>query len=190
MATEASIVKKYEIADRDERVSIMLANFSSFETQLDIEMEGIEYTVKEDHSHRRCYSIEELGCRVQTSSSNYSPTEAKAIENMEIERALQNHDFENPIFNHIVGVDEIRRDIYAIEIMRMDFSIFKKQLLILKPLDRKMLMRLYSDGADYSTIAEEEAIDQDSVRTRVYRARTRVKNNMFLFWDNHSRRGL
>lgn len=189
MATGASIVKRYEIGDREDRISLMLSNFSSFDTLLDIEMEGIEYRIKEERAYLKRSSIEELGVRVQTSSCG-SITEARAYDNMEIEAAIEAHDFNNPVFRNVVGMDEIRQDIYALEIMRMDFSVLKKQVTVLKPVDRKMLMRIYNDGADYQTVAEEEVIDYDSVKTRVKRARARVRDNMNIFWDAHQRRGL
>lgn len=189
MATEASILKRYEIADREDRICLMLANFSCFDTMIDIELEGIEYRIKEESAFKRSSCVEELGVRVQTSSHG-SPTEARAITNMEIEAAIQSHNFDSILFQNVTGLDEIRRDIYALEIMRMDFSVLKKQVMILKPQDRKMIMRIYNDGADYQTVADEEFIDYDSVKTRVKRARARLKDNMISFWDTHQRRGI
>ena len=42
MATGANIIKKYEIADYEGRVDIMLDNFDNFNAQLDLVYEGIK----------------------------------------------------------------------------------------------------------------------------------------------------
>ena len=55
MAAEASIVKQYEDADFSKRVDIMLDNFASFTTQIEISFDAIKYRIKEDRAFADAY---------------------------------------------------------------------------------------------------------------------------------------
>lgn len=189
MATGASLVKQYEIADREKRVCLLLENYASFDVRLEIERAILEDRIKEEYLYKRFSGAEELGVRVQTSSHG-SPTEVKAIIGMEIEAALKAHDFDSILFKNISGMDEIRRDVYTLELMQMDFSVFQKQVKVLKPIDRKVLERVYMDGMDLESVAKEEYIDYASVRQRVRRARAHIKSNMYIYWDSRNRRAV
>lgn len=189
MATGASVVKRYELANREERVELLIENYGCFDDILDIELMTIENRIKEEYMYRRFTGTEELGVRVQTSSHG-SPTEAKAIVSMEIEAALESHDFTNIIFKDIAGMDEIRRDLYTLELMKMDFLVLKKQVRVLKAPERNAVERFYGDGVDLRTLAEEQVIDYDSVRKRLRQARTHLKNNMFIYWEGTKRRAI
>lgn len=189
MATEASIVKRYEIADLSERVDIMLNNYSSFEAQLAIEFAGIEYRIKEERAYRRRASRGELGIRVQTSNIS-DPTYEAAAENIMIESALKKKNFDDNLFDGVDDCEEIKREVYIMEVMQLDFGILRRQLSVLKKIDRKILLDLYEEGLEIQEIADEQGIDYESVRTRTKRAKGRLRMKMLDFWSEHQRRGL
>lgn len=187
MATGANIIKKYEIADYEGRVDIMLDNFDNFNAQLDLVYEGIKYRIREERAYARSCNRGELGVRVQTSGVS-NPTEKIAIENIEIEEALKKKDFESSIFKNVEELDEIKRNIYIIEIMEMDYDALLKQIKLLKKLDREVLLKLLDEGMEIQEIATEAQIEYESVRTRVKRARARIKVGMIEFWNENKRR--
>lgn len=189
MATEASIMKRYEIADLPERVDIMLQNYSSFEAQLEVEFTGLEYRIKEERAYRKRASKGDLGVRVQTSHIS-DPTFEAAAENLLVEAALKKKDFEDSLFDCVEDREEIKREVYTLELMKMDFGVLCKQLKVLKKVDRKILLDLYEEELEIQEIADAEGIDYESVRTRTKRAKGRLQVKMLEFWNSNQRRGL
>lgn len=187
MAAGANIVRKYEIADYEGRVDIMLDNFDNFNAQIELVYEGIKYRIREERAYARRSNMGELGVRVQTSGVS-STTEKIAIENIEIENALKGKDFDNSIFKNVEELDEIKRSIYIMEIMEMDYNALVKQMKLLKKLDREVLLKLLDEGMEIQEIASEAQIEYESVRTRVKRARARIKVGMIEFWNENKRR--
>lgn len=187
MAAEASIVKQYEDADFSKRVDIMLDNFASFTTQIEISFDAIKYRIKEDRAFARRQDKGDLGVRVQSSGTG-SPTEREALENIEIEEALQKKDFSGAIFKNVDDVDEIKREIYVMEIMKLDYQMLEKHLRLLKKRDQKLLRDFLEDGKELEDIAEEENLTYEAIRSRIRRARSQVKCNMVCFLNENGRR--
>ena len=189
MATEASIISRYILADFEERVCIMLDNYTTFEAQLEIELDGIEYRIKEERAYQRRSAKGDLGVRVQTSGIS-DPTYQEAVENIMIAEALKAMDFNSDIFKDNEEVEAIKRDIYAMEIMQIDFRNMKKQLRVLKPLDRDTLLSVYDEEIELQILATKEGIDYESARSRENRAKKRLQEKMIIFWNQNQRRGL
>lgn len=189
MAAGASIISKYILADFEERVCIMLENYTTFEAQLEIELDGIEYRIKEERAYQRRVARGDLGVRVQTSGIS-DPTFREVAENIMIEEALKKMDFNSDVFENVEEMEEIKRDIYAMEIMQIDFRDMKKQLKVLKTLDRTTLLTVYEDEVEIQTLAANEGIDYESARSRVNRAKKRLQEKMIVFWNQNQRRGL
>ena len=92
------------------------------------------------------------------------------------------------IFKNVEELDEIKRSIYIMEIMEMDYDALVKQMKLLKKLDREVLLKLLEEGMEIQDIASEAQIEYESVRTRVKRARARIKVGMIEFWNENKRR--
>ena len=189
MATGANIIRQYILADFEERVSIMLENYTTFEAQLEIELDGIEYRIKEERAYQRRAARGDLGVRVQTSDIS-DPTYREAEENIMIEEALKHMDCNLDILESCEEVEAIKRDIYAMEIMQIDFHNMKKQLKVMKSLDRSTLLTIYEEEVELQTFAANEGIDYESARSRVNRAKKRLQEKMIIFWNQNQRRGL
>ena len=78
----------------------------------------------------------------------------------------------------------------AMEIMQIDFRNMKKQLKVLKSLDRSTLLTVYEEEVEIQTLAANEGIDYESARSRVNRAKKRLQEKMIIFWNQNQRRGL
>ena len=189
MAAEASIISRYILADFEERVCIMLENYTTFEAQLEIELDGIEYRIKEERAYQRRIARGELGVRIQSSGIS-DPTFREAEENIMIAEALEKMDLNSDIFDSCEEVEAIKRDIYAMEIMQIDFRNMKKQLKVMKSLDRSTLLTVYDEEVEIQTLAVNEGIDYESARSRVNRAKKRLQEKMIVFWNQNQRRGL
>ena len=187
MKAEASIVKQYEYADFEKRVDIMLENFASFTARIDICYEAIKYRIKEDRAFARRQDKGDPGIRVQSSGTG-SPTEREALENIEIEEALKEKDFSGTVFKDVDDVDAIKREIYIIEIMKLDFQALEKQMKVLKEKDRKILKDYLGDCMGLEEIAEAENMPYETIRTRIKRAKARVKREMVCFLNENGRR--
>ena len=187
MAAEASIVKQYEDADFSKRVDIMLDNYASFATQIEICFEGIKYRIKEDRAFTRRQEKGDLGVRVQASGTS-NPTEREALENIEIDEALKKKDFSGSIFKNVDDVEAIKREIYIMEIMRLDYQMLILQIKLLKKKDQKLLQDYLVNGMALEEIADAENVAYETIRTRIKRAKSRVKCSMVSFLDQNGRR--
>ena len=186
MATEVSIVTRYGEADYSGRVDLLLDNYETFEAQIEVCFEGIKYRIKEDRAYERRHNTGDLGVRVQTSGLS-NPTEAAAFENIEIEEALKSKDFDSEIMRFVDDVDEIRRDIYVMEIMELDYKMITLQRKLLSKSDQKVLVSFLDEGMDYDAIADAENIELESARSRVRRAKGNLKVKMLTFLQNNGR---
>ena len=186
MATEVSMVTKYGEADYSGRVDILLDNYETFLTQIELCYEGIKYRIKEDRAYERRKNRGELGIRVQTSGHS-SPTETEAIENIEIEEMLKSGDFESDLLKYVDDVDQIKRDIYVMQVMKLDFGIISLQRKLLSRSDQKVLVSFLDEGMTYEDIARKEDIEMDSARSRVRRAKGNLKIKMMTFLETNGR---
>ena len=85
-------------------------------------------------------------------------------------------------------VDAIRREIYIMEIMRLDYQMLILQIKLLKKKDQKLLQDYLVNGMALEEIADAENVAYETIRTRIKRAKSRVKCSMVSFLDQNGRR--
>ena len=156
MSKKNGILQRYLAADKKDRVYIMIDNYAVFEELIEVELRGIAYQLKQ----------------VMATSEKYKG-------------GFKECSLSDPYYDDVEGIEELRRSILIIKMMRMDFAVMEKQIAALRPSDRKLLERIYMDDVKLETIAEEEGTSYETSKTRVRRARGRLRDNMLDFWDRY-----
>lgn len=179
MAEVRSIVDDYRVANIGKRVDIILRNYARFNNLVDGYEKCLSIVIRNEREHRRRRENGELGVRIQT--SNISDVTARtAVENVSIQEAIHEGDYDTALrgsenyFKH-------RAEIMTLLDMRDDYQIVCSQVESLDDDERKMLEKYIVNRRSFFTIADDENLSPEAVRSRIKRYKKIVKDGAVLF---------
>lgn len=121
-AKEKDFLTTYRSSGAEERLNLMINNYSTFPKIIRKMEVKTRYRIKSEKEYARSRFRGELGVRVQTSRIS-DPTFDEAATNIMIDEALRTGEAEGGILNGIENAEQYEADIRIISIMRMDFEL-------------------------------------------------------------------
>ncbi len=162
-----------------ERMRILLTDFKWFDEIWKALFDELADSIYEQKEYNR-KSGGDIGVRVQSSGSKYSPTESKAICHMEIEDGILNCDL---LTGLLVGVDnpnEISKKVYALHFMKEEVNVILQELALLSASDRKLFMNCVYYGKTIDEIAKDQYVEKSSISTRLWRIKKCLRRALII----------
>ena len=176
---EKNFVRIYVNANSSKKVDIIIKQYSHFMDIVESCTDGLQYMIQCEKESNNRHRMGELGIRVHTSGVS-DPTAKSAIRNVITREAIINCDFSGDVLEGVNRAEEFMREAYLLRDMRMDYDLFKCQLSILGP-EKELFEKFLCGKMTLFDIAEEEGISYEAAKQRIYRNRTRVKNQVMNF---------
>lgn len=175
---QASILKKYSVADASGKVDIICKNYANFPGIIDSFTEGIRYMIEQEKMYNRKAESGDLGVRVQTLGSCSDVTANEAINNVITREAIIACDFSGGVLEGVDRREQFQKDAFVLRNMRKDYDLFNKQLSILGRDESRIFLGYLNGEKKIMDIAEEEGILYESAAQRVRRAKVKIKLQM------------
>ena len=165
-AQEKDFLLKYSMADAEERVSIMLDNYTHFPKLVRKHEKMTQYKIKSEREFMRSHNRADLGVRVQSSKINDSTAE-EAIANVMLEEAFKTGDVSDGQLKGIDNAAEYERQIRIISIMKMDYELLEECVEDLDEQDCFMLKSMLVKKMYIKEIAAETGMSYDYTKRRI-----------------------
>ena len=175
----AKLVKQYAAADASGRVDLICKNFGIFLGVVNSRTDGILYLIENEKSVNRRLKNGDLGVRVQT-SNKVDPTGDTASGRADIKKALMDCNFSGGILDDTDHGDKYMREAFVLKSMREDYQLFLDQLDLLGD-DKELYISFISRKTTIKSIASEYKIEESSAKSRIYRAKQTIKNEMISY---------
>ena len=175
---QASILRKYSVADASGKVDIICKNYANFPGIIDGFTEGIRYMIEQEKMYNRKAERGDLGVRVQTLGNCSDVTANEAINNVITRDAIISCDFSGGVLEGVNRGEQFQKDAFVLRNMREDYDLFNKQLAILGHDEFRIFLGYLNGEKKIMDIAEEEGILYESAAQRVRRAKMKIKLQM------------
>ena len=174
-----SFIEEYGNSDSDERVDIMLNYFQEFPSIIEGQRKILVLKIKNEREYMRQRQNDDLGA-VILSSEMSDPTAREAIENVYIEDIVLNgNDISELTHDMKYGEKRVfHRQFYILEKMQEEYTILQTQLFFLNSNEKKILELYTESGHDFQKIADQEGIQIESARRRVWEIRKKIKSKV------------
>ncbi len=114
---QASILKKYSVADASGKVDIICKNYANFPGIIDSFTEGIRYMIEQEKMYNRKAESGDLGVRVQTLGSCIDVTANEAINNVITREAIIACDFSGGVLEGVDRREQFQKDAFVLRNM-------------------------------------------------------------------------
>lgn len=169
-----SVVEDYRRASVNQRIDMILQNFSRFEAIIDCFEKNLSIQIKEEVDYNRHAARGNLGVRVQTSAIANS-TQNIACDRDSIEKAVKAGDY----ITALQGADNYethRAEILTLQKMRNDYYRVNNLVNSLDPRERRIFKKYILKEATITDIADVENLTFESVKTRIKKSRKQVRS--------------
>ena len=173
---EPGFIEKYGSSNSDKRVDIMLNYFQEFPSIIEGQSRILILKIKNEREYLHRQSEEDAGA-VRLSKALSDPTAGEAIENVSIEDTVF-HGKNILELTHELEFSEkhaLRRQFYILKKMREEYAILQTQLLLLNSNEKKIFELYTESGHDFQRIADQEGIQLESARRRIWQIRKKIK---------------
>ena len=167
------IVDQYVDADDGARVDIILNNYTGFTRMLDGYVKSLSASILDERNDNYRSSLGNLGVRVQSSNIS-NPTFNDAAGRTDIEAAINAGDWISALKGSNDVLDR-RSVVETIGKMRYHYDIVSGQVEALEDKDYKVFMKYLDSDMTYDELADFFKTTYESIKTRVYRARSAIK---------------
>ena len=169
-------VEEYGNSVSHKRIDIMLDYFQEFPTIIEGQRRILIFQIKDELNFLRQPHHVDCGT-VRLSQELSDPTAKEAIENVMIEDALLN---ETDISGLLCGMQFeekkfFRRQFYILKKMQEEYLILQTQMLLLSNCEKKLFELYMESGHDYRKIANQQGIQMDSARRRIWEIRKKIR---------------
>lgn len=177
--SEPSFIEEYGNSDSDERVDIMLNYFKEFPTIIEGQRKILVLKIKNEREYMRQRQNDDLN-GVKLPSEMSDPTAREAIENVYIEDIVLNgNDILELTHDMRYGEKKVfHRQFYILGKMQEEYTILQTQIFFLNSNEKKILELYTESGHDFQKIADQERIQIESARRRVWEIRKKIKNKV------------
>lgn len=174
-----SFIDSYGKAKSDKRADIILDYYQDFPSIIEGEQKLLVLKIK--NAYEYVFGVNK-GREVMFSSGTVKsdPTAQKAVRNVYIEELVwKGENISNLL--HCLGSEEkllFSRQHHILTKMQEEYVILQTQLLFLNNNEKKIFELYTESGHDYQKIADQEGIQQESARKRVWAIRKKIKNRV------------
>lgn len=173
-----NFLDNYGNLDPAKRADIILDHFSDFPSIIEGQKKILVLKIRNESDYLRKAKRDELGTVVLT-SGRADPTAKQAVEHVYIEELVQKGDDISELIRGMESEEKTayHRQFHILMKMQEEYAILEGQLMLMSSNDKKMF-QLYSEcGHDFQYIAEQEGIQYDSARRRIWKIRKKIKSN-------------
>lgn len=178
MAARANIVRKYASAEASARVSIICRYYGQIDGIIDGYIARMTYTIMEEKEYNFRSQKGDLGVRVQSGGMYSDPTGKEGVLLEELEKAIRNCDFSGDILEGIDNPEEVIRDARTLHRMKVEHSLYSRQLGYLDKRDRFLYEQYLNHEVTLEEIAEKYDIQYNSAMRRIDRIKKVVMEEM------------
>ncbi len=173
MAAKNGFVQGYASSEIDERVEIIFKNFENFIDLVDMFEDNICDQITEEKRFNRRAEIGECGVRVQTSRKS-DPTFSQASNHFDSIVDIRRGNLDK-LLEYTDDAEGHRDEIETLELMRRDYTTVTSAMSVLSPKDRTELKDVLNKEKAIVDIIESTGNLYESVKSRLYRNRRKVK---------------
>lgn len=188
-AKEKDFLKTYRSSGAEERLNLMIDNYSNFPKIIRKMEVKTRYRIKCEREYVRSHSRGELGVRVQGGGPG-DPTFEEASTNILIDKSLETGEAEGGILSGIENAEQYEADIRIISIMRMDFELLTE---IVEDLDNDegcWMKEFLTKQKMLKEIASERGVSYETLKRRAYELRCNIREEIIECLEMNCRGGM
>ena len=174
METEAISIDEYLGSDDRKKFDFLFGNFSVLKPMIKNYREELISDIADMKECNRRAKNGDLGVRIHVSMRRDGPTERKAINNLTIEKAIDEGYLDEDFFEDTDNHDEIIRRVTLYHSVNADYETFRVKLDTMTPGDQKVLRPYLMREKSMNDLANEMGIEYRSAVMRMYRIRKRL----------------
>lgn len=182
METGVSIVRKYSSSSPMERIGIICDHYENFSGIVDSFEVGVFHLISSEKAYNRQSRHADLGVRIQSGNGYSDRTGDQAVENVMIKEAMKDCDFSGDLLKDTDDVEEHRRDILTIQMMREEFDVFEAHLKAMKRKEYRMFYSYLVGEKEIAEIADEEHILCESARNKISKTKKQLTQEILPFF--------
>lgn len=183
MVVEANFYEVYLNQGYEQRINMILKNYTSFPRMIDGFEEELCDTIIEERAYNRRTEMGDLGVRVQTSGHS-DPTFKAAMNHLTTLEIIRKEDLRS---GALAGTDEVEKHIMEIRVLNMMRNDYKSVVraigATLDDDERDELELTLKRKGQIAMISEERGIEVDSVRKRLKRSRLKVRKQAIVYME-------
>ncbi|MBO4347907.1 MAG: hypothetical protein J5840_09760 [Lachnospiraceae bacterium] len=180
--TEDKLVDTYAKSSAKERFKLIYKNYEIFPQLIDCcEVSQFNRIIGEKEYNRKAKNGGDLGVRVKNSRLS-NPTQDKAIENVTVEKAIQECDFSDDLLKDTDDAEAHRRCILTINMMKRDYEVFDANLKALRGSEFRITYRYIHKDCSVAEIAEEESKADQTIRNTLALTRKTLERRIIPFF--------
>lgn len=170
---------------KEKRFEYVWDNFYRMEELLKTEKESLQYYISNEKAYQKKNRNQELGVRIQKSNDFYSLTEEEAIERVLIGESIEKGRLSEELLKEVENVDEINRMIFSFKLLRNEYKLLQCHILSLPADSKSIIFQYINKEATLAKLSGKFAIEENSVKQRIYRIKKQVKEMVFPFMENY-----
>jgi len=186
--TASEFVTEYKLSSPEKRFDMLFSNYYQFDNILEVYKSDVVFRILGEIEYHRSRERSELDVRVQHSIGFTDVVFSEVNLNETISNLMDSEIYEARFDNYLYGNTELIDEVKCYIRTRRELDNFSVHLKDFEGDDRIILMNHLSKTLDYVGIAELLHIDADSVKTRVWRLKTRIKPGVVKFLSTESMR--
>lgn len=181
-----SFVDQYGNANPDKRIDIILDYYKKFPSIIEGQKKILVLKIKNDREYIRQHRNEDVGNHFMGNELS-DPTACEAIENVYIEDMVFRGNDISELVTDLECEDNIlyRRQFYILQKMQEEYMILQAQLPFLNSNEKRIFELCMEDGHDFQSIAEHEGMQVESVRSRVWQIRKKIKKSAANYMEKY-----
>lgn len=175
--SKLSFIDQYGNAEPGKRADIILDHFQDFPSIIEGHRKILVLKIKNEREYIQKSCKDNLDTMILTSEIS-DPTAKEAVEHVYIEELVQNGEDISELIYDMENEEKrvFSRQVHILMKMREEYTILQTQLLFLNSNEKK-IFELYTEGGhDFQKIADQEGIQHESARRRVWEIRKKIKN--------------
>ena len=170
-------LKLYRQTDADGRFSLMMANYSSFPAIIKNAEVKTLYRIRSEREYARSRSKGELGVRVQ-GAGMADITADEAMDITAIKDSFLTGRLPAALLKGVEGAEDYLEEIRTIYLMHIDYDLLHGLVETLDEREAKLFRMHVVDGLYYKEIGDEYGHNAESVRKRMQRLRSRLRDEI------------
>lgn len=175
------IYGKYSCKKNIDRFELIYRYYNVFDEIIDMYKEGLRELITSDKEYNNISDATELGVRIMTTLGVSDTTQAQALENIEIDDAIENEVYSDIFFKDIDDPDGIRFKIREYNLMKSEYKLFSKRLKKLDKEEYIFLLKFMKKEDSVEDIADEYSYSVDYTRKKISQTKNKLKNIVIPF---------
>ena len=176
-AKEKDYLTAYRSLNAEERLNLMINNYSTFPKIIRKMEVKTRYRIKSEKEYMRSHLRGELGVRVQSSKLS-DPTFEEASTNIMLDKAMETGEAEGGLLNGIENAERYEADIRIISIMRMDYELLSEIVEDLDEDESCWMKDFLTKRKLLKEIASERGLSYETMKRRAYELRNDIREEI------------